>query len=232
MVSCSDNGGVTITWMGHSMFLIELYRGLRILTDPYSLETGYTFPHTEPDIVTISHYHHDHCNLPALGGSPEVIDKAGIYNYPDNEMSITGYRSYHDEVGGAKRGESIVFKFNYRGLILAHMGDYGQPLSEDHAEALKDVDVLLIPVGDTFTVGPIQAAGIVQRLKPKIVIPMHYRTRHYNREDVKTYVPFADAMKFIRMKGSSVYIEHAGLPEETEVWVMEYIQKSMKEADA
>ncbi|MBI4733728.1 MAG: MBL fold metallo-hydrolase [Rubrobacteridae bacterium] len=224
MVSCSDNSSVTITWMGQSMFSIDHYKGLKIVTDPYSLKTGYKPPQTNPDILTISHYHHDHGTINAVGGKPEIIDKPGIYDYPDKDTSIEGLASYHYEVSGDKRGESIIYKFNFEGLVLVHMGDYGQALTDEHASFLENVDIMLIPVGGTYTIDHNQAAAIVHRAKPKIVIPMHYRTKHYSRQEVAPVDSFSNLMEYVRYKGSSVFIEQTRLPIETEVWVMEYSQ--------
>ncbi|MEK7465116.1 MAG: MBL fold metallo-hydrolase, partial [Patescibacteria group bacterium] len=62
------------------------------------------------------------------------------------------------------------------GISIAHLGDFGErTLREETLEALGDVDVLLIPVGGTDTIGAEDAAGIVRQLEPRVVIPMHYR---------------------------------------------------------
>jgi L-ascorbate metabolism protein UlaG (beta-lactamase superfamily) len=57
------------------------------------------------------------------------------------------------------------------------MGDFGQSaLREEQAQAIGEVDLLFVPVGGGFTIGAEQAAGVVQRLSPRWVVPMHYRT--------------------------------------------------------
>jgi L-ascorbate metabolism protein UlaG (beta-lactamase superfamily) len=60
---------------------------------------------------------------------------------------------------------------------VAHFGDFGQTsLRDEQAEAVGQVDLLFLPVGDGPTIGAEQAAAIVNRLAPKWVVPMHYRT--------------------------------------------------------
>jgi L-ascorbate metabolism protein UlaG (beta-lactamase superfamily) len=212
--------------MGQSMFQLECSSGLKIVTDPYSLKTGrYVPPHTEPDILTISHYHHDHDNTSAVSGSPLLIDKPGVYPIANSDLVITGKEAFHDEANGTKRGTINMFKFNCNRLVLVHMGDYGQDFTDDDAEFLSDTDILLIPVGGTYTINHVEAADIVKRIKPKIVIPMHYRTQHYERSEVETVEPFLDLMDYVRRKGPSVYTEKAMLPKETEVWVLDYKQE-------
>ncbi len=57
------------------------------------------------------------------------------------------------------------------------MGDFGQSgLREEQALAIGEVDLLFVPVGGGFTIGAEQAALVVERLAPRWVVPMHYRT--------------------------------------------------------
>ena len=61
---------------------------------------------------------------------------------------------------------------------MCHFGDFGQrELRDEQARAIGRVDLLFMPVGGGFTVGARQAAGVVERLSPRWVVPMHYRTQ-------------------------------------------------------
>jgi L-ascorbate metabolism protein UlaG (beta-lactamase superfamily) len=67
--------------------------------------------------------------------------------------------------------------FTLDGVRVAHMGDFGQSgLREEQAAAIGEVDLLFVPVGGGFTIGAEQAALVVERIKPRWVVPMHYRT--------------------------------------------------------
>ena len=60
---------------------------------------------------------------------------------------------------------------------MAHFGDFGQAaLRDEQAAAVGDVDLIFLPVGAGPTIDPDQAREIVDRLRPKWVVPMHYRT--------------------------------------------------------
>jgi len=213
---------VKLSWLGHAMFYIEAVDGTKIVTDPYSEKTGYSFPEVSADVVTISHRHYDHDNVGNVKGSPRVIGRPG--KYVIGSTIIEGISSYHDEVMGEKRGENTIFVFNLGEISIGHMGDYGQAMTDEHVNALKDIDVLLIPVGGTFTIDFKQAAEIVQSVRPKVVIPMHYKT-----EDCVINIgpvePFLQEVPYTkRQKEETVQLSPAELPEETEVWVMRYIQ--------
>ncbi|MDI6817541.1 MAG: MBL fold metallo-hydrolase [Actinomycetota bacterium] len=212
---------VKISWLGHAAFKIETSAGMVIVTDPYNSKTGYAFPHVEADIVTISHHHYDHDNAEAVGGSPQVVEAGG--KIVIGSTTIEGIESFHDEVNGSKRGGNIIFKFYVDGLVIVHMGDYGQPMTREQRDALDDVDVLLIPVGGTFTIDHTQAAGIVRELKPKIAVPMHYRTE-VSTINIGPVGPFLESMPIVRRRDAVIELSADELPAETEVWVMEYLQ--------
>ncbi len=209
-----------VTWLGHSMFLIENDEGVRIITDPYHEYTGYSPPKISADIVTVSHQHKDHANISIVEDSPKIIDSIGNYNIKG--VTIEGISSYHDEVKGKKRGNNIIFKFNIDDVTLVHMGDYGEPtLSKEQVDALKGVDVLLIPVGDRYTIDGVQAAEVVHRLEPRVAVPMHYKTR-VSVFDISTEEPFLEKMPKAKNIGRTIELTASSLPKETEVWVMEY----------
>jgi L-ascorbate metabolism protein UlaG (beta-lactamase superfamily) len=81
------------------------------------------------------------------------------------------------EAAGTERGPNTIFVFTLDGVRIAHLGDFGQrSLRDEQADAIGQVDLLFLPVGDGPTIGAEQAAAIVDRLAPKWVVPMHYRT--------------------------------------------------------
>lgn len=165
-----------IKWYGHSSFLLTTQNGLRIFTDPCGPETGYTLHDIEADIVTLSHQHFDHNYLGAFQGTPVALQEAGYFEW--DGVRITGIPSFHDEVEGKKRGSNLIFLFELDGLRIAHLGDLGTFPSEDAYAALGKLDVLLAPVGGTYTIDPPAACEIANRTGTRILIPMHYQTSH------------------------------------------------------
>ncbi|HZD59237.1 MAG TPA: MBL fold metallo-hydrolase [Anaerolineae bacterium] len=217
----NGKGSIQLSWLGHSMFLLEGSDGVKIVTDPYSGKTGYSVPKVTADIVTISHHHYDHDNIGAVGGSPKTVESPG--NFEFGSTIIEGIQSYHDEVMGEKRGKNVIFKIFLNQLIIAHMGDYGQPkMMDEQLDALRGVDILLIPVGGTYTIDAEQAVEVVQRVEPKIVVPMHYKTRDCVIK-VASVEPFLQRVSIVKRKEGSVQVSASEIPGKTEVWVMEYI---------
>lgn len=165
---------MTIKWFGHSCFLLESQNGTKILMDPCDPPTGYNLQNIECGCITASHAHHDHNYIKAAVGEPTIINTPGEHTFDD--VKITGIKTYHDEVFGAKRGENIVFVFETEGMRIAHMGDIGALPDEGAIKAIGTVDVMLLPVGGTFTVDAQGAVEIEKAINPRVIIPMHYKT--------------------------------------------------------
>jgi len=163
-----------IKWFGHACFFITSSNGVRILTDPFDHTVGYEVPSVETDIVTTSHDHYDHNNVALVKGNYIHISNPG--KFLEKGIEIIGVETFHDEKEGTKRGKNIIFKFNVDGIRVCHCGDLGHVLSYEQVEKLGEVDVLLVPVGGTFTVNAVKAWEVVKQLKPVITIPMHFKT--------------------------------------------------------
>ena len=61
------------------------------------------------------------------------------------------------------------------GIRVCHLGDLGHLLSDEQIAELGRVDILLIPVGGYFTIDARVATQVCNQLKPRVIIPMHYR---------------------------------------------------------
>ncbi len=161
-----------ITYLGHSCFLVEGETGVKLITDPYT-RVGYELPNgLNADIVLTSHGHFDHNYIQAIAGSPIVLDNVGKYVL--SGVEVAGFSSWHDPKQGTLRGHNVIFHFNIDGVRFCHFGDLGEGYSEELAGKLSDADVWLIPIGGTYTIDATQAWEYIDKLSPKVVIPMHY----------------------------------------------------------
>jgi L-ascorbate metabolism protein UlaG (beta-lactamase superfamily) len=160
-------------WFGHNCFRIRA-REATVLTDPVGRVTGYPLPRQTADVVTLSHDHPGHANLDAVKQPYALLRGPGEYEIHD--VFVTGIRTYHDAAKGAERGHNTVYLLELEGMVVCHLGDLGHPLTEDQAEAMANVDVLLVPAGGGDVLEPAQAAELVAQLAPKLVIPMRYAT--------------------------------------------------------
>lgn len=155
---------MTITWLGHSCFLLER-NGYRVLLDPFKGVPGLPDIACEADAVYCSHGHFDHAY------TEHVVLTTG----KENPFTVEEIAAFHDDQGGNLRGSNIVRRLTAGGITVVHLGDLGHQLSEEQVRAIAPCDVLLLPVGGTYTVDPAGAKMVVEALRPRIVVPMHYR---------------------------------------------------------
>jgi L-ascorbate metabolism protein UlaG (beta-lactamase superfamily) len=174
-----------VEWYGQSFFrLTGAERSVVIdphgdLSWPRSQGLIFDYPAVEgltADLVLVTHEHGDHNGIDTIGGEAAVLrSTAGTLESPVG--TVMAIASEHDDVAGTQRGPNTIFAFELDGLRVAHFGDFGQrELRPQQAAALGGLDLLFIPVGDGPTIGGAQAAAIVDALRPRWVVPMHYRT--------------------------------------------------------
>ena len=181
-----------LTCLGHAKFLIELNSGLRIVTDPFDAACGYPLTETQADVVLVSHGHHDHSAVETISGNPRIIREAGTYTL-ESGVTVTAIPAFHDEVQGAKHGNTLLFLLEAEGLRIAHLGDLGHLLTAEQRKALAPVDVLMLPVGGFYTIDAATAQEVAESLRARVIVPMHYRTK-WNAD-----WPIAPLEDFIRL---------------------------------
>lgn len=212
-----------IKWNGHSSFTITSSDGKKILTDPYEPggydgAIGYSAIEDEPDIVTTTHDHGDHAYTKDLKGDFEIVTGTATVKGVD----FKGISTHHDTSDGSERGQNTVIVMEVDGIRIAHLGDIGHELTEGQVKEIGEVDILLLPVGGMFTIGPKEATSIIDALKPCIAIPMHFKTD-------KCGFPIAKVDDFLEGKDSVVKLSSTEteiikneLPPPTQIRVLDH----------
>lgn len=159
---------MTVTWLGHACFLME-HDGYRIVTDPYEGVPGYPELRTQAHAVFCSHGHGDHNAVHCVTMLPPV----------SNPFTVREIAAFHDDQGGALRGNNTIRVFTSGGISVAHLGDLGHPLTLNQLADLGVVDVLLIPVGGYYTIDAKQAKAVCDSVGAHCVVPMHYHHPPY-----------------------------------------------------
>jgi L-ascorbate metabolism protein UlaG (beta-lactamase superfamily) len=174
-----------VEWHGQSAFTLTAPEA-KVFIDPFGdmgplEERGirFDYPPIEVDgvdLLLVTHEHLDHNAVEVIEGEPEILrSTAGRLESPIGE--VLAVASEHDENAGTERGPNTIFVFDLGGVRVAHFGDFGQSeLREEQAAAIGEVDLIFLPIGGGPTVDAAGAAAIVERLSPRWVVPMHYRT--------------------------------------------------------
>ena len=149
-----------------------------------------------------------------------MFDRAGVFKA--GSISITGHDTYHDGSKGTERGHNVVFVFEADGLRVCHCGDLGHVLTAHQSAAIGEIDVLLVPVGGTFTVDAAGAHEVADQLAACVTIPMHYKTDKlgFDIAGIDNFVKGKANVK--RVGRAEVDLSADKLPPAPEIWVLEH----------
>jgi L-ascorbate metabolism protein UlaG (beta-lactamase superfamily) len=183
----AEDRKLTIRWFGQSYFQVVTSAGTRIVIDPH-LIMAYPRAINPADLVLITHPHQDHNQIDAIENKERAKVIVGIkvegrkqeWNPVDEKFRDVHVRTvplYHDKVQGMERGKNSAFLIEADGLKIVHLGDLGHDLTDAQIKALGAVDILMIPVGGTYTINGSDAKKVVEQLRPRrFILPMHYGT--------------------------------------------------------
>ncbi len=209
---------IKVRWHGHACF--ELTDDVTLVTDPHDGSSiGIQPPSVRADVVLVSHDHYDHNKVKAVKKDTTTVVREGGKTVED--IQILSWQAHHDREEGAKRGVITIFRFVIDGLTFCHLGDLGHPIDDELAEQIGDVDVLFIPVGGVFTIDGEEALNVCRTIKPRVVIPMHYKVGGLSLP-VERIDPFLDAARpdyMIRHVANEIEVDKSDLPDEPEIWV-------------
>lgn len=128
--------------------------------------------------------------------------------WQDQEVVVEGFEVAHDEFGGRLRGGLVtLFVLRAEGLTLVHCGDLGERLLPSYACRLGAVDVLMVPVGGYYTLGPEGAAELVRQISPRYAVPCHYRTAACDLPELSGVDSFLRRFRSGRWPGTVVEAE-------------------------
>jgi L-ascorbate metabolism protein UlaG (beta-lactamase superfamily) len=202
---------VKVKWLGHAAFQLT-FKGKRLLIDPWISNplSPLKLENLEKvDYVIVTHDHLDH-----LGEAEQIAKKfnSTVIGVPElvvplesKGLNVLGMNmgSLVDVEGSFKialvpalhtcgAGQPVGVVLEVDSLRLYHMGDTGYTSEFQAVKEVFNPDVVFVPIGGHYTMGPKEAALAVKVLRPKIAIPMHYATLPVL---VKTADGFVDAVK-------------------------------------
>ena len=183
-----------LTWIGHACFKLE-HDDYTVIFDPYKDGSGPGLQNIreEADQVLCSHEHGDHSGRECVTLRAEK----------ESPFAISEIHTFHDEVKGAKRGSSTIYILEADGMRIVHMGDIGCELEPEQVAQLKNVDVMMIPVGGFYTIDAGQASVLVRQVNPKVIIPMHFSKGNIGYSEISTVDGFLEGKDNVVISESS-----------------------------
>lgn len=209
-----------IKYLGHSSFRIKGKTGA-VVIDPYdSAMLGVKFPKDiSANAVLVTHDHKDHNKVDQVGESPVVISGPGEYEV--SGIKIFGYPTFHDKKQGAERGKNTIYVIKVDDIHILHVGDLGHKLTDEQLEEVGDIDILLTPVGGHYTIDAKEAVELVSQVEPKIVIPMHFKTKESKVSELQGVDVFIKEIGKSAQTLPKLSITSDKLPSETTVFILE-----------
>jgi L-ascorbate metabolism protein UlaG (beta-lactamase superfamily) len=197
-----EPGQVRLTFIGHSTFLIESPKGVKIATD----YNDYVKPPVVPDIATMNRAHSTHYSSfpnPDIkyvlkGWNTDGGPARHELTYEDVWVRnvVTNIRDWG---GGTMLHGNSIFVFELSGVCIAHLGHLHHTLTPEHIDQLGRIDVVLVPVDGTYTLGVEGMIEVLEQIKAPLMIPMHI---------------FGEATltRFLEQVGKTYAIERAEVP--------------------
>ncbi|HXF53185.1 MAG TPA: MBL fold metallo-hydrolase [Hyphomicrobiaceae bacterium] len=213
-------GEVRISYVGHSTFLIETPKGVKIETD----YNDYVRSGDLPDIATMNRAHDTHFSYapdprirhvlrgwnPA-GGAAEhdlTVEDVRIRNVPTN---IRGWDGHTHEFGNS------IFVFETARLCIAHLGHLHHTLTPQQVGRIGQMDIVLVPVDGSLTLDLDGMLEVLKALKARLMIPMHY----FSRAGLERFlVRVRETFDVVESPVASIVVSSRTLPERPQVLVL------------
>lgn len=175
----ADRSEVTITYAGHSTYIIETPGHVTIATD---FSGAYTAGKS-PNVVTMNRAHTTHYTLNPDPGIAHVLHGWGEGGQPARHSRMIGdvlirnvttdIRAFRFDSEALQKDGNSIFIFEVAGLCIGHLGHLHHPLDETHYAAIGRLDIVMVPIDGTFTMSLDGVSEITRRLRSSIVLPMH-----------------------------------------------------------
>jgi L-ascorbate metabolism protein UlaG (beta-lactamase superfamily) len=175
----AEKSEVTITYAGHSTYILETPGNVTIATD---FSGAYTAGKS-PNVVTMNRAHSTHFTLNPDPGIAHVLRGWGEGGQPARHATMIGdvlirnvttdIRAYRFDSEALQKDGNSIFIFEVAGLCIGHLGHLHHPLDETHYAAIGRLDIVMVPIDGTFTLSLDGMSEITRRLRSSIVLPMH-----------------------------------------------------------
>lgn len=216
-----------ITWLGHTAFLFSSEE-FQILVNPFrpiGCTAGYPTPDVSADLVLISSQLFDEGGgVRDLPNQPRVLFEGGLYQFRGRD--IQGVSMPHDREGGRRFGTNVAWVWEQAGLRILHLGGAAAPLEFEQRVLIGKPDIVIVPVGGgQKAYSPELAKGAIETLKPKLVIPSHYRTAAADSDNcdlvgIEDFKALLDPDAIQQVNGNKITVSANSLPEQMQVKIL------------
>ncbi|MGG4147470.1 metal-dependent hydrolase [Paenibacillus algorifonticola] len=207
---------MNVSYHGHSVVKIET-NGTTILIDPFitgNANTDLDAGSVQADVIILTHGHGDHVgdtvdiakrNHALVIAAPELSDLLGWEGVRTHPMSIGGAytfdfgkvkltQAFHSSSYVNPESKTIIYTgmpagilFTAEGKTIYHAGDTGLFYDMKVIGERNKIDLAFLPIGDNHTMGPEDAAIATEWLQAKQVVPIHFNTFPFIKQDPHSF---------------------------------------------
>jgi len=221
-----DTFNVRISYIDHSMFLIQAASGPTAVTD-YNGFIGLV--DLVPDVVTMNNAHNTHWTSMPDPAIPNVLEgwwqdgAPAAHRLEVGEMLVRNVTT--DTRPGAfafgsyevRKDANSIFVFEVEGLCIGHVGHLHHEPDDAHYAALGRLDVVMVPVDGGFTLGTDEVKAMLSRLRSSLVLPMHW----FSQANLERFLEaMADDFVIQRTLENSVTVSLRELPPRPTILVL------------
>jgi L-ascorbate metabolism protein UlaG (beta-lactamase superfamily) len=201
-----------LEWLGHCAFRLTGQDGPSILIDPFDESIGLRVAPYDCDILLVSHEHYDSSARHLVPPGHESVSTKGTFSL--RGITFNAIPWWHDEHQGRDFGSVLIFQFDLDGFRIAYMSHIGCVPGQWILERLGEIDLCFVPVGGILAMGVPGAKALVDQMKPRLVVPMHFKLRHLNF----TLGPVTEFTRFMRDK------------QEVQDWEIELVREELPQS--
>ena len=223
-----------LTYYGHCAFRWETPGGITVMADPYRNQASRywfsrLFPEVHCDLGLISHAHFDHDAAERLPELASLLRTPG--EFVSGDLQIRGIGDFHSGPSRLNNFPNVMFRLEVNGVRYLHIGDNRVDWPPEVERAVGDIDVLMVTVDDSIHLLTYdEVDGLVQRLEPSVVVPMHYAIPGITSTECELLPPerWLERQQTVRRLGScEAEFLPAALPSATEVWLFQPAPESL-----
>ncbi len=227
-----------LTYFGHCAFRWETPGGVSVVSDPYRNAAGrywFTrlFPEVGCDLGLITHAHFDHDAVERLPEAASTLRTPG--EFATGDLAVRGIGDIHAGASGLRGFPNVMFRLEAAGIRYLHIGDNRAEWPESVAQGVGDVDVLMATVDDSeHLLTYEQVDALIERLRPRVVIPMHYAIAGLHSVECELLPPegwLTRQRAVRRLDSASFEFATEKLPAKTEVWLFQPAGESLAAAE-
>jgi L-ascorbate metabolism protein UlaG (beta-lactamase superfamily) len=214
---------VTIQWLGHGCFRVTSSIGLTVLTDPFNPQT-LNYPvkagSVAADVVLVTH-EDDTANYTDLASGSPIIFRSSMASGVNRASGILvrGIQTSSESLL-ANTKLNVAYTWSMDGIRFCDLGAIEDAVTPSEALLIGRVDVLFLPVGGPPDFTEDKRRTTVDRLQPRVIVPMMYSTAYSSKVPLRGLSDWLSRQRnVIRIRGNSFTLTAAQLPAVTTVYV-------------